>query len=320
MQKSLKLAACLIFTAFLFNSLLAAASNQTFHHRMEIQLSPDNSEIRVNDQIQIPDHMRNAKEPVQLEFYLHAGLAISGVQNAALEADANEVALKSRPISIRHYMVTVPPGRDTFTLQYGGQIHHAVQGPGQEYARSFGSTPGVISPEGVFLASASAWYPQFGDALVSFQLDIQVPSGWDVVSQGSLLRENNGGENRRVVWEEKQPQDDIYLIAAKFQRYTQSAGAVNAMVYLRSADQPLAQKYLDATAQYIAMYNKLIGPYPYSKFALVENFWESGYGMPSFTLLGSKVIRLPFILHSSYPHEILHNYWGNGVFVDYAKG
>jgi len=32
------------------------------------------------------------------------------------------------------------------------------------------------------------------------------------------------------------------------------------------------------------------------------------------------VIRLPFIINSSYPHEILHNWWGNGVFVDYEKG
>ena len=62
------------------------------------------------------------------------------------------------------------------------------------------------------------------------------------------------------------------------------------------------------------------GPYPYSKFALVENFWETGYGMPSFTLLGEQVIRFPFILHSSYPHELLHNWWGNGVFVDFAGG
>jgi len=42
--------------------------------------------------------------------------------------------------------------------------------------------------------------------------------------------------------------------------------------------------------------------------------------MPSFTLLGSTIIRLPFILHSSYPHEILHNWWGNSVFVDYESG
>src|SRR5436309_446198 len=68
------------------------------------------------------------------------------------------------------------------------------------------------------------------------------------------------------------------------------------------------------------MYRGLLGPYPYSKFALVENFWETGYGMPSFTLLGEQVIRFPFILHSSYPHELLHNWWGNGVFVDFAGG
>ncbi len=287
---------------------------------MQIQLLPESSEIRVKDRIQIPEQVHNVGEPVTLAFYLHAALTVTGVQDATIEVDGDEIALKSRPISVRQYAITLPPGQQAFTLQYGGQIHHAVQGPGQEYSRSFGSTPGVISPEGVFLASASAWYPQFGDALVSFHLDIQVPAGWDVVSQGSLVRENGTTEAQHIVWEEKQPQDDIYLIAAKFHRYTQSAGAVNALVYLRSADQPLAQRYLDATAQYIAMYNKLIGPYPYSKFALVENFWESGYGMPSFTLLGSKVIRLPFILHSSYPHEILHNYWGNGVFVDYAKG
>jgi len=53
---------------------------------------------------------------------------------------------------------------------------------------------------------------------------------------------------------------------------------------------------------------------------LVENFWETGYGMPSFTLLGEKIIRFPFILHSSYPHELLHNWWGNSVYVDFETG
>ncbi|MFP4076019.1 MAG: M1 family aminopeptidase, partial [Halochromatium sp.] len=82
----------------------------------------------------------------------------------------------------------------------------------------------------------------------------------------------------------------------------------------------LAARYLEATATYLARYSQLIGDYPYAKFALVENFWETGYGMPSFTLLGPRVLRLPFILHSSYPHEILHNWWGNGVYVDDAQG
>ena len=42
--------------------------------------------------------------------------------------------------------------------------------------------------------------------------------------------------------------------------------------------------------------------------------------MPSFTLLGPQIIRFPFILTSSYPHEILHNWWGNSVFVDETRG
>ena len=91
-------------------------------------------------------------------------------------------------------------------------------------------------------------------------------------------------------------------------------------MYLRSPDAALAERYLEATAHYVQLYSKLLGPYPYAKFALVENFWETGYGMPSLALLGPRVIRFPFILHSSFPHEILHNWWGNGVYVDHSAG
>jgi hypothetical protein len=82
----------------------------------------------------------------------------------------------------------------------------------------------------------------------------------------------------------------------------------------------LASLYLSKSKQYIAMYNELLGKYPYDKFAVVENFFETGYGMPSWTLLGRTVVRLPFIPDTSLPHEICHNWWGNGVFIDYSQG
>jgi hypothetical protein len=91
------------------------------------------------------------------------------------------------------------------------------------------------------------------------------------------------------------------------------------MVFLRTPD-ALANRYLDATVKYLDTYSKMLGPYPYAKFALVENFWESGLGLPSYTLLGPTVLRLPFIIDTSYPHEILHSWWGNSVFVDEASG
>jgi hypothetical protein len=110
-------------------------------------------------------------------------------------------------------------------------------------------------------------------------------------------------------------------VAGRFHEYArQIKGDITAMVFLRAPDEKLAERYLAATDQYLTMYGDLIGPYPYSKFALVENFWETGYGMPSFTVLGPKVVRFPFIIYSSYPHEILHNWWANGVYVDFDNG
>lgn len=103
-------------------------------------------------------------------------------------------------------------------------------------------------------------------------------------------------------------------------RSVRNGPSARAEAYLRSNDPALAARYLDVTEYYLSAYARLIGPYPYAKFAVVENNAETGYGMPSFTLLGQRVIRLPFILHSSYPHEILHNWWGNGVYVDFRGG
>ncbi len=305
--------------AILFCSMQALADTPTIYHQMEIVLSPEHSEIRVKDRITVPENLRSQKAAVKLDFGLHRDLVIEDVQGAKVESHETNVSARSINL-FKRYSVTLAAGVKEFVLRYHGKIDHPVQQPGEEYARSFSYTPGTISSQGVFLANSTVWYPQFSDYLVSFQLNIQTPIDWQVVSQGELVQDQQSDSVRHTVWEEKQPQDDIYIVAGRFQRYTQTTNKVDAMVYLRNADASLAQKYLDATAQYIAMYNKLLGPYPYSKFALVENFWETGYGMPSFTLLGSKVIRLPFILHSSYPHEILHNYWGNGVFVDYAQG
>ena len=114
--------------------------------------------------------------------------------------------------------------------------------------------------------------------------------------------------------------DEIYLVGGPLHVWRDAAGSVETLVYLHDRDDSTAGKYLAATAQYLEMYRQLIGPYPYRKFALVENFWETGYGMPTFTLLGREIIRFPFIINSSYPHEILHNWWGNSVFVDYGSG
>ena len=230
------------------------------------------------------------------------------------EADA----LRAVPVEV--YRVRLPAGTRTFTLQYRGVIDHPLEAAGAEQARGFQDSPGLITGDGVVLSGNTNWYPDTGTGLMTFELEVTLPEKWDAVSQGERTLHELKKKKTTVRWRSPEPQEEIYLVAAKFIEYDKPAGHAEAMAFLRTPDPGLAGKYLDATASYLALYDKLIGPYPYKKFALVENFWETGFGMPSFTLLGPKIIRLPFIINTSYPHEILHNWWGNSVFPEYEKG
>jgi len=173
---------------------------------------------------------------------------------------------------------------------------------------------------GVYLAGSTVWIPTFEGELFSYNLNVEIDKGWGVVSQGTRTVNDSSGVKQIVRYESPELMDEIYLIAAKFTEYNKQTDHVLVQAFLRTPDDEMANKYLETTIEYLEMYEKLLGRYPFTKFALVENFWETGYGMPSFTLLGETVIRLPFILHSSYPHELLHNWWGNSVYVNYNKG
>ncbi|HBZ29062.1 MAG TPA: signal protein PDZ, partial [Nitrosomonas nitrosa] len=205
MKKSIKFytIACFILYCMLYS--LASASDQTFHHQMEITLSPDTSEIQVIDQIRVPERYRNQSTASELHFSLHADLTITAVKGARIASQKDNAALSARPVPLKLYTLTLPPQQESFSLAFSGKINHAVQGPGLEYARSFSYTPGLITSEGVFLASSTAWYPQFEDDMVSFNLNIQIPAGWDVVSQGTLVNEQKSETTQHVIWEEKQP-------------------------------------------------------------------------------------------------------------------
>ncbi|MDE0959240.1 MAG: M20/M25/M40 family metallo-hydrolase [Planctomycetota bacterium] len=266
------------------------------------------------------------------DFPLHSGLTpqlesagtLTQIRHGAA-AGTGAALDPQRPVPRRWWRVEFEEeNRDTFPviLSASGVIQEELTQIGSGAGRSFSSTPGTIEEKGVFLGGATSWLPQPERTRVSFSLQVDLPAGWTAVSQGTreAVPSESGRSIVRWISESEKPQEEIFLIAARFHEYRKVTSQVEAQVFLRDDEPNLAAKYLEATVQYVEMYSKLIGPYPYSKFALIENFWESGYGMPSFTLLGPQVIRLPFIIRSSYPHEVLHNWWGNSVYVDYSTG
>ncbi|CRI63173.1 Peptidase M28 [Thiocapsa sp. KS1] len=297
----------LTFSTLLASTQLTAAT-ALVEHAIEARIDPAAGTLQVRDTIRFPD------DRPEWMLLLHAGMAPEVTsENARIDA-------AERLEHLTGYRLRIT-GPGPVTLAYGGSIRHDREQIAEGMGRAREWSRGTIAPEGVFLDGNSGWYPRIPDSLQTFSLAVTLPDGWTAVSQGEGPGDPASGLS---TWRETHPQDDIYLIAAPFARYVERARAgdttFEAQVYLREADAALAQRYLDATESYINLYSELIGDYPFAKFALVENFWETGYGMPSFTLLGSQVIRLPFIIHTSYPHEILHNWWGNGVYIDYAAG
>jgi Zn-dependent M28 family amino/carboxypeptidase len=307
--------------AFLAGTALAqspAAAPPSAAYDLDVALVPQTSILRVTARVTLP---AGAKR----EFLLNSALKVVKAEPAVSEVPLGDVAAffgnnaaaaePSRRVPLKRYRLKGSPA--TLKLTYEGLVRNELTAPKEEYQRGFRETTGTIGPDGVYLAGSTFWLPSFDEALVSFRMAVEAPAGWQIVSQGNGTARDAGGTAR---WDSKGPVDEVYLVGGPLHAYRDRAGDVETLAFLREKDDALAAKYLAATAQYLELYRGLIGPYPYGKFALVENFWETGYGMASFTLLGPQVIRFPFILTSSYPHEILHNWWGNSVFVDYAKG
>jgi len=307
------------------------ANDASIQHNLFVKVDPTGHYVSATDTITIP---ANQAKP-EMYFLLHGDLNVtSKSKNVTISLEQTEIAAKdfgmdqedfelSEQIKQNKYKIVFNNFKDaemSVILKFEGKIHHPVKQLSEEYARGFSTSPGIISEEGVYLGGSTYWIPWFNDILITFRMTVSVPEKWDVVSQGKRTKYNTESGSRIVQWDSPEQMEEIFLIAAPFSVYTYSVGAVEAMAYLRSPDENLANKYLETTAQYLEMYRKLIGTYPFAKFALVENFWETGYGMPSFTLLGPKVIKMPWILHSSYPHELLHNWWGNSVYVDFETG
>ena len=306
-------------------------ANSIVHHKLSVTIDPAKHLLEVVDQITIPA----AQIKPVMYFLLNGDLKISsetpgvtveleqgGIKAEDFGMDREDFDLASE-FKQNKYALNFSneiKGDLTFTLKYSGVINYPIKQIGEEYARGFSQTPGIIDEMGVYLGGSTYWVPWFNDNWISFELTTTMPNGWSVVSQGSRTHNDLKNEMQTSVWNSPEPMEEVYLIAAKFYEYSKSAGATDVMAFLRTPDETLANKYLETTAQYLEMYRKLIGPYPFTKFALVENFWETGYGMPSFTLLGEQIIRFPFILHSSYPHELLHNYWGNSAYIDFKSG
>ncbi|MAE09120.1 MAG: peptidase M28 [Bacteroidetes bacterium] len=314
----------LVVLISLISSLSYSQGSESVNHKLTVNINPETSEISVIDSINIIGEFKN-------EFLLNADLTpVSLTKDISLvkiveDAGASDVGMDRDDADgeskLKLNKWRIEGSAINFVITYKGIIKYEIEQSEENYQRGFSESPGIIDNIGIYLAGSTYWVPVFKDKLATFSLTTELPIGWKNVTQGKRTNDEITSDKHIDTWVCNSPQEEIYLIAAEFTEYSHDMNSgIKTMAFLRNPDEGLANKYLEVTEQYMEMYQSMLGDYPYSKFALVENFWETGYGMPSFTLLGEKVIRFPFILHSSYPHELLHNWWGNSVYIDFKSG
>jgi len=309
------------------------------HHELFVQIVPDQHALIAKDRVTLEVPEQNTP----IRFSLASTLQIDRVAlvhaSSGAEISIHDVPFEfergSMPGLARQVIIpsqVVAAGLVTLEVHYHGVINDPPRDPRHLRFVTPSETAGHIGPEGVYVSSESYWYPDVQESLSTYTLLVAVPAGWTVVTQGKA------GESRvcpaglcrddtmvMTEWTVTQPSEAVTLVANRFVTsfrdwIAKTGQRVQLSTYLFPDDAHLAEEYLDATARYLDAYIPLLGPYPFEKFAVVENFFASGLGMPSFTLLGSGIIKRHYVQPYALGHEIVHSWIGNAVFNRAERG
>ncbi|MGH8104362.1 MAG: M20/M25/M40 family metallo-hydrolase [bacterium] len=305
-------------------SLVAAAAGDIPLEFISATLEPEGHKISVTAILILA-----APADRVIEFGLNAKLDDVALHTLTLNGAEAGTTLQTGTTEgiIRWHFVRLPKStpagaRVAVTLTYSGEIYDPVKKAGDLTFVVGDETKGLIGSEGIYLTGETGWYPVVKSPLALYDLRVKVPAPWEIVSQGNLKKRDATGSENSFYYSSDIPADSLTLVGGKYEVQSKDVDGVKVSTYFFPEEAALAPLYLSAVSGYLKKYLELLGPYPYKKFDVVENFFTSGYGFPSFTLLGNDVIKMgERALRPGYlDHEIVHCWYGNGLFFDPAKG
>lgn len=283
---------------------------QVLHHDLRVELFPEQAQLAGYDVLKVV-----SPDPARLALRLPPSAQVEAV---AVDGQPADFTFKGGRLS-----VPLSAGQQADSRQVS--VNYRISFPGKVPPRPVHDedpTYGVsatITPGGTFL-SGGTWYPHIRGSRSLFRVRVTAPEGVEAVTSGSLLERTTSQGKSVSAWQTAQPLSSLALSAGPYEIRETRGGSIPLYAYFYPGGSELDETYLTAAKDYLALYQGLFGPYPFEKFAVVENFLPTGYGFPSWTLLGSSVVRLPFIVETSLGHEIAHSWWGGAVRPEPGSG
>jgi aminopeptidase N len=296
-------------------SLIQRTESENFikSHNIQIQLQPSSHILQGSDRIKF---LKSITNPFKLRI-------LSSLEILSVTFSSKNVDFTVKKDSLYQEIEIVPPptGISEVNISYKGNVYNM---PNQRLlTQKHANSPGIISDakgEGIYLPGGS-YYPQSDRELADFNVEVTLPDSLTIITSGKLSIDKKENGIRTMSYQTEQAIDDLILVGGKY-FVIDSIFDNKRFAVCMFEKNPVAASYLKATIDYYKYYVTLFGPYPYSSFTTVENFFATGFGMPGYTLLSNKLMAMPWIVLSpgSLAHEFVHNWWGNSVFVDYEGG
>lgn len=268
-----------------------ALAQEAAHHDAQVSLDPARGTVQVEDHIRVSGQGRTtfALSPA----FIVQALSVDGQPQDGAHQDG------------RLRIDLGPDGTHEVRITTQATLPHQSQPP-------------FLTAEGGFLGGN--WLAHPVDHLATWVLNGETPRGQKWLTAGRLSAEDDTQDHYRARFTERRPSPLPILITGPFTISEHPSAAVRVRTYFHDELAPLADGYLQDAVAYIQDYAQSIGPYPYVGFSIVSGVAPVGLGLPGMTYMGRRVLALPFIRKTSLPHEVLHNWWGNAVEVDYARG
>ncbi len=314
----------MLCAAILAATAATAADLPIVHHEATVRFDLAQKRVMIKDEMAVPaglDSFQLAERFVISTWHTPGGDLLSETGESFLDSSLGEPL--TRPIMPPGSLPVIGDQPRAIRLNYSARVHQNAATMQFSRENVANEVSGTIGDDGIYLSGDLPWLPSFDGALNTYKITVVTPLGWLPVTNGAVVSETEIDGMLHTVFSAQEPADGITLIAQKYYRYETNVGrddTVVAQIFLLQPDDKLRDLYLERTRAYVQMYEEMLGPYPFGKFATVENWFPTGYGMPGWTLLGAQVMRLPFIPYTSFGHEVAHNWWGNSVMVDPAEG